>query len=421
MSEDNLSQYSAYIGLDWADTKHDVCVQSAKSGEREFSVVKHNPVALDEWVKDLRKRFGGMIAVAVELSKGPIVSVLQRYDFVVIFPINPSTLAKYREAFQPSGAKDDPTDAELALDLLVRHPHRFKPLQPQGAEIRTLATLVEHRRQQVNDKIRVTNRLRATFKEYYPQILEWFDHIDTPLFCAFFRRWPTLLQVKRARAATLRKFFHEQHMYREAVIERRITAIKSSLPLTEDEAIIVPFRLNAEVLVAQLELALEAVDRFDKEIKMVASKHPDYELFKSFPGAGSSLAPRLLVAFGEQRDRFGSAADIQMYAGIAPVTERSGRKHWVHWRWQCPTFLRQTFVEWAAQTINKSYWAGQFYYQQREKGLTYQAACRSLAFKWIRIAYRCWQTGAKYDESKYLKALERRGSPLVAQRSAKIA
>jgi len=417
MREERLSQYTAYIGLDWADTKHDVCVQSAESGEREFSVVNHNPKALDEWVKELRKRFGGMIAIAVELSKGPIVSVLQRYDFIVIFPINPSTLAKYREAFQPSRAKDDPTDAELALDLLVRHPHRFKPLQPQSAKIRTLATLVEHRRQQVSDKIRVTNRLRATLKQYYPQILEWFYHIDTPLFCAFFKRWPTLIQAKRARATTLRKFFHEQHMYRETVLERRIAAIKDSLPLTEDEAIIVPFQLNAEVLVAQLDLALEAVDRFDKEIEMAASKHPDYELFKSFPGAGSSLAPRLLVAFGEQRDRFGNAADIQMYAGVAPVTERSGRKHWVHWRWQCSTFLRQTFVEWAAQTINKSYWAGQYYYKQREKGLTYQAACRSLAFKWIRIVYRCWQTGTHYDESKYLKALELRGSPLITQRS----
>ena len=41
-------------------------------------------------------------------------------------------LAKYREAFTPSRAKDDPTDAELALDLLVRHRERFQPLQPQS-------------------------------------------------------------------------------------------------------------------------------------------------------------------------------------------------------------------------------------------------------------------------------------------------
>ncbi len=122
-----------------------------------------------------------------------------------------------------------------------------------------------------------------------------------------------------------------------------------------------------------------------------------------------------MVAFGEQRDRFKSAADIQKYSGVAPVTERSGQKHWVHWRLQCPKFLRQTFVEWAAQTINKSYWAGEYYRQQREKGCTYQAAVRALAFKWIRIIYRCWQTRTPYDESRYLRALKRRGSPLIKQ------
>ena len=413
MSEKDVSNYTVYVGLDWADSKHDVCIQTPESDKRDFAVVPHSPEALDDWVNSLKSRYGGPIAVGVELSKGPIVSVLQKYDFVVIFPINPSTLAKYREAFQPSRAKDDPTDAEIAEDLLIRHGHRFTPLKPQSAEIRALATLVEQRRQLVGEKIRITNRLRSTLKQYYPQVLAWFDHIDTPLFCAFLKRWPSLIQARRVRASTLKKFFHEQHMYREVVIERRIGAIKNSVSLTDDDAIINPYRLTAEVLVDQLELVLEAVNRFDEEIEAVASRHPDYALFKSFPGAGASLAPRLLVAFGEQRNRFGSAADIQMYSGVAPVTERSGKKHWVHWRWQCPTFLRQTFVEWAAQTINKSYWAGQYYYQQRAKGQTYQAACRSLAFKWIRIAYRCWQAGVAYDESKYLKALAKRGSPLV--------
>jgi hypothetical protein len=103
--------------------------------------------------------------------------------------------------------------------------------------------------------------------------------------------------------------------------------------------------------------------------------------------AGPHLAPRLLVAFGEQRERFESAAELQRYSGIAPVTERSGKKNWVHWRWPCPTFLRQTCIEWAAQTINKSFWAGAFYRQHRDQGSTHQAAVRALAYKWIRILY----------------------------------
>ena len=154
---------------------------------------------------------------------------------------------------------------------------------------------------------------------------------------------------------------------------------------------VTPYRLHTLVLAEQLCVTLQAIRRYDEEIAQLAPQHPDYELFSALPGAGPSLAPRLLVAFGEQRERFTSAAEMQKYSGVAPVTERSGRKHWVHWRWQCSTFLRQTFVEWAAQTVNKSFWAGAYYRQQKAKGASHQAAVRALAFKWIRILYRCWQ------------------------------
>ncbi len=414
MITQQIDSFTAIVGLDWGDSKHDVCIQASTGEAREFDVIAHRPAVVDQWVKSLHDRFGGPIAIALELSKGPIISILQKYDFIVIFPINPSTLARYRSAFKPSRAKDDPTDAEMALDLLLRHPDRFKPLQPQSTDMRTLAKLVEQRRQLVADKIRLTNRLRSSLKEYYPQVLEWFDHIDTPLFCSFFARWPTLAQARRARSKTLQRFFHEHNMRFEKVLASRIEAIKNATPLTLDNAIIKPHRMIAQVLVEQLQLMLSAIKEFDAEIDSIAKAQPDYALFRALPGAGPSLAPRLLVAFGEQRDRFTSAEDVQKYAGIAPVTERSGKKHWVHWRWQCSTFLRQTFVEWAAQTINKSYWAGSYYRQQREKGCTYQAAVRALAYKWIRIVYRCWQTGVPYDEAKYLKALEYRGSTLLA-------
>ena len=412
----NTTSFTAFIGIDWADAKHDICIQSADADEREFDVIPHKVELIDEWACTMRQRFGSPIAVAVELSKGPIVYALQKHDCFVIFPVNPTTLARYREAFQPSRAKDDPTDAELAVDLIIRHHERFKPLQPQSVEIRMLVSLVEQRRNLVADKIRITNRLRVALKQYYPQMLEWFDHIDTLLFCDFLTRWPTLLQVKRARQSTLRKFFHEHSMRFEHVLEQRLIAIKAATPLTLDEAVVVPHRLQALVYVEQLRVLLDAIKRFDIQIESVAKQHDDYALFTALPGAGPSLAPRLLVALGEQRERYKSAAEVQKYSGVAPVTERSGKKHWVHWRWQCPTFMRQTFVEWAAQTINKSYWAGEYYRQQREKGSTYQAAVRALAFKWIRILYRCWQTRTPYDEVTYLKALERRGSPLLAAR-----
>ncbi|WP_052470188.1 IS110 family transposase [Thiolapillus brandeum] len=138
-------------------------------------------------------------------------------------------------------------------------------------------------------------------------------------------------------------------------------------------------------------------------------------MFRNLPGAGKRLAPRLLVAFGEDRSRFASAQALCCYAGIAPVTERSGNKSWVHWRYSCPKFLRQSFVEWINQTVRFSFWARAFYKAQREKGKTHQMAIRALAFEWIRILWCCWQDRKPYDEATYLMALQKQGSPLVKE------
>ena len=241
------------------------------------------------------------------------------------------------------------------------------------------------------------------------------------MFCDFLTRWLTLTQVKHARTATLEGFFHDHNVRRTHLIAERLDGIRHAMPLTEDVAVIQSYRLFTMALVEQLRATLQAIARFDQEIAAVAPTLPDYALFDALPGSGPVLTPRLQTAWGERRERFQNAGQVQRYSGVAPVTQRSGKKSWVHWRWQCPTFVRQTFVEWAAQTVNKSFWAAAFYQQQRAKGCSHQVAVRALAFKWIRILYRCWVTHTPYDESRYLMALQRRGSPLVAGLSTKTA
>jgi transposase len=141
---------------------------------------------------------------------------------------------------------------------------------------------------------------------------------------------------------------------------------------------------------------------------------PDYALFDSLPGAGEVMVPRLIAAFGTKRERFSSANQVQSFSGIAPVKEASGRSEWIHMRWACPKFLRQTFHEWAGHSIPHSEWARAYYYQQLAKGNGHHAAVRSLAAKWIRIVYRCWVNRTPYDEQIYLKSLRLHGSPLAA-------
>jgi len=416
MNQLSGESYTAYIGIDWASSKHDICRQLTGGEERVFERIKHTPEAIEEWAQALYQRLGGPIAVALELSEGPIVSALQKYDFLVLFPIDPKRLAKYREAFVPSGAKDDPTDAEFAMDYLMRHPEKLTPLKPESAAMRKLRYLVEARDRIRGDQSRYVNRLIQALKHYYPQAVDWFNDHNTLVFCDFLKQWPTLATVQRARKARLERFFKEHNVRFARLIEERIQAIKAATPLTHDEAVIEAHRLQVEILVEQLRLTIKAMKCFDEKIAAIAAQFSDYEcLYTALPGAGKVIAPRLLAAFGEDRDRYSCAAQLQKRSGIAPITKRSGNSTWVHWRFQCPKFLRQTFIDFAAQTINKSAWAGAYYRQQRDKGASHHMAVRALAYKWIRVLYRCWQERTPYDESKYLETLRRRGSPLLKQ------
>jgi Transposase len=132
---DSGGPFTAFVGMDWADTKHDVCVQAANSDQREFTCFSHQANRIEEWASGMHRRFGRTSTIALELAKRPIVYARRKYDFFLLFPVNPSTLAKYRKAFKPSRAKDAPSDAELALDLLLRHADQFRPLKPQSVAI----------------------------------------------------------------------------------------------------------------------------------------------------------------------------------------------------------------------------------------------------------------------------------------------
>jgi transposase len=396
------SSYAAYIGIDWADRKHDICLYDPNTQKFEYSVIGSQPEAIAEWAEALQKRFNGQaIAICTEQKRGPLIYALCKYEFLVLHPVNTSLVAKYRQAFAPSRAKADPTDAHILVELLLKHPDKLKAWQPGSAKMRSLQQLVENRRMLVAEKVRLTNRITAALKGYFPQVLEWFEEKDTQVFCLFLTQYPNLQTAQSASKQELEKFFKTHHVVQTKTINRRLEQIRQGVVLTEDIGVVEPLQLLVNALIAQLQILLLSIATFDDKIEALFESLPDAALFAALPGAGPHLAPRLLVAFGEDRDRYQTAQDLLRYAGIAPVKESSGQKSWVHWRWSCPKFLRQTFVEWALQTRKHSFWAEAFYQMQRQNGKTHQVAIRALAFKWIRIIFRCWKDHQPYDEVKY--------------------
>jgi transposase len=233
-----MEQFGAFIAIDWSDAKHDVCLVDASTSTKESFVLKHTPEELAAWATALPTRFAGRkIAVCLEQSRGPLIYALLQYDFLVLYPINPATRAKYRQAFSPSRAKDDPRDADYLLELLLHHRDHLKAWRPDNAKTRTRQYLVEHRRRLVHDRTRLSHRMTALLKAYFPQVLPWFDDIRTTRVCDVLLRWPTVEVIKMVRPSTLERFFHEHNSVRQETIANRIAAIKEAVPLTTDQAV----------------------------------------------------------------------------------------------------------------------------------------------------------------------------------------
>jgi transposase len=418
LSKQNV-EIAAFIGLDWADQQHAVCLQDADNSSRETSTLDQTPEGLQTWIDQLRARFGGRpVAIAVEQARGALIYALMHVDFLHLYPVNPQTLAKLRKAFYPSGAKDDPGDAGLLLEVLLNHRNHLRVWIPDDVLTRSIQLLTEGRRKLVGERTALTNQLTAVLKMYYPQALDWFGDLHTLRACAFLQRWPSLQQLKSATPSSVRKFYQNQGYRGEDKLKQLIESIPLAQPLTGDEAVILASTMMVQALVKQIPVLTESIQEYDRKIAALFNAHDDSTLFGSFPGAGPTLAPRLLAVFGSDRSRFEFAAEVQQLSGVAPVTEKSGKACWVHWRFACSKFLRQSLHEFAGQSILKSGWARAYYDQQRKRGTSHQAALRALAFKWTRVIFRCWKDRTPYDEAKYCQSLKLRGSHLASHLEA---
>ena len=223
-----------------------------------------------------------------------------------------------------------------------------------------------------------------------------------------------LLVQQKAKAATLKKFYHLNGSRSTQLIQERLDLLKKAVPATDDPAIIDSLVLRVQLICRQLQDLLQTIDIFDERISKSFKAHEDHAIFASFPGAGPVLAPRLLASLGSQRERYEAAANLQNYTGIAPVTKQSGGKCHIHRRYLCPMFHRQSFHEYAKESVLWCRWAAAYYLQQRTKGAPHHTAVRALAYKWQRIIWRCWQIRKPYEEQTYEAALRKSKSPLVA-------
>jgi transposase len=343
-----------------------------------------------------------------------LIPFLETYNWITLYPINPLTLLKFREAFVTSRAKDDAKDAFYLAELLLTHSSKLKAWTPEDTPTRAIQQMVFHRRATVNERTALTNRLQALLKQYFPQaLLLCGEDLWRPLGTRFLLKWPSLQAVQKAKPGRLTQFYHLNGSRSATLLQQRLAVVEKAVPVTDETALIESFVRRVQLTCRQLQLVVQTIKEYDAEIAAAFAQHPDKEIFSSFPGAGPVLAPRLLASLGSDRQRFESASNLQRYTGTAPVTKQSGGKRYIHRRYLCPKYHRQSFHEYAKESVLWCRWAAACYLAQRSRGKAHHTAVRALSYKWQRIIFRCWQAGKPYDDQVYEASLRKANSHLV--------
>jgi len=407
--------YDLVIGLDRSDRTADLHLIDTRTGNVQKQTVATSPEALQDWLAQLRQQQSqATVALCLEQPAANLIVFLETYSWIRLYPINPISLQKFRETFVTSRAKDDGKDAQYLAELILSHHEKLKPWQPDDSQTRQLQQLVLHRRAVVDQRTGLTNRLKALLKAYFPQALDLCgEDLWRPLATAFLLKWPTLQSLKKARKPSLKQFYYLQGSRSQTLIEQRLERIDKAVPLTDEIALLQSYTLRVHLICKELQLLLKTLEQFDQQIAKVFQQHPDRPIFQALPGAGPVLAPRLLAGMGSERERFPQPGNLQCLSGVAPVTKQSGGKCHVHRRYLCPKFLKQSFHEYAKESILHSRWAAAYYGQQRNKGCDHHTAVRALAYKWQRIIWKCWQSRTIYKEAIYEAALKKSKSPLT--------
>ncbi len=401
------NQFTHFAGFDWAHDHHDVVIIDAAGKTVVEFRFAHSAKGWSEFRQHIAP-FADL-ALAVETKSGAAVEKLIELQ-CCIFPVHTQSAKAYRQRKVPSGNKTDRVDAWSLADALRLDGADWKQLSPQAPLIKELRLLCRDEVMLIRDRTALITQLRQALHEYYAAALEAFDDWTCPFAWAFVLAFPTPAILVKAGQRRWEKFLHQHKLNHPATYQRRLEIFARATEFAGAEPVAKAKSRLAVARAKQLLLLEKQLDDYRTEIQRLFSQHPDAELFKSLPGSGEKIAPRLLSEIGDDRALFPNAQALQCLAGTAPVSFQSGQIHRVYLRRHCNKFLRHTLHLWANLSREYSPWAATYYTALRAKGKSHSCALRALGQRWLKIVWKMWQTRAKYDADLHGRNQLRHGS-----------
>jgi transposase len=397
-----------YVGLDWADTHHDVDVldeAGKRVGARRFPHSHEGLNALKQFLLSIAAQPENLACI-IETNHGLLITFLLEAG-IPVYPVNPKTANQLRKA---AGAKTDQIDAHLLAKIGRLDLAELRRLAPDSDTVQELKTLTRDQDALIQSQTRLVNQLTACLKDYYPAALHLFAKLQQRSTLVFLQTYAT---PQAAQAASLEEVMATLRMGKHTSPTRVAPKIVEELHRPQLVASPVIVRAKSRLmrsLVKQLLVVIEDIATYDEEIRTLFLTHKDQEMWRSLPRAGQRLAPRLLAEWGDGRTRYSDASSVQSLAGTAPVPFQSGNYAKAHKRFACLKPLRNALHQFAWQSTLQEGWARDYYRRKRAEGKTHSMAVRALANVWVRIIYRMWVSKTGYQTATF-EAAKRAHAP----------
>lgn len=400
------SPFEFFVGIDWATERHQVCVLDSGGELIAERVVEHTGAGLAgfvSWLLELTRNRPASVAVAIEVPRGAVVETLLEHGFSV-FAINPKQLDRFRDRHTVAGAKDDRRDAFVLADSLRTDRPLFKPLrldEPATLHLRELSRLDDDL---CCEHTRALNQFRAQLARFYQQLLSLCPAADEPWLWDLFELAPLPADAARLTTSRLAKLLSQRRIRRWNAEQVRQALCEPGLPLAPGAA--EAASEHALLLLPRLRLAHQQRADVARRIETVldemaqpegdSTKHRDVTLLRSIPGIGRVIAATMLAEAAQplaERDYHA----LRTYAGVAPITRRSGKKHCVLMRRACNERMRHALYHWARVNTQLDPRSKEQYRHLRQAGHSHGRALRGVGDRLLSVLVAILNTGVPYS------------------------
>ena len=314
-------RFDVFVGLDVGKEHHHATALNTAGKRVHDKALPQDESALRE-VFDKLAGYGSVLVIVDQPATIGALPVTVARALGIEVAYLPGLAMRRIADLHPGNAKTDARDAYIIAEAGRSMPHALRRVGGDDDLIADLAVIVGFDDDLAGEVTRISNRIRGLLTQIHPALERAIGgDIGHPAVLALLTKFggPTGLAAagKRRLTTTARPLAPRMH-------ERLVQAIVKALT---EQSVTVPGTRAAELVLPQLAAQLQGLlaQRAEaaKQVEEALDAHPLSQLLMSMPGVGIRTAARLLLDIGDG-SAFATAGHLAAYAGLAPVTRRSG-------------------------------------------------------------------------------------------------